>query len=761
MHAQEVVELILKKAGEDVLKQIELAAAVKDRLTDVNPNKDLPVALAIVESVKSWLKEIKNKFKGRFPNDIRSLYQGVHQAVSLADAKFSDVARVLGTSSRLLKEGRARFWAFIEGKVKDLVEFRGKMRSDKFPEEWAEFIVETWCSDRCTRASERSSDEMRNPNTKKDPEWYRLHFLEKKILTIIDIINEEGKKKFHAEYEYADGQSRPDGFKASYKYITTLRPFFVVPPKRDTAMCIYHLHQKELAAAFFNYRKQLRTDKAVTCECNRENIKDEFVLRKNLTCAADQEFDEPNCYNGKCANCKDVRSKLLGLMCAHEREASKAIEITWQSWRLGDEYKTKQRLVEVAPGKTEMKTEVKRRKDFVKTTAPFNDFVDEFVAAWKGFQVHHHEAKWQRRDWEHKKLHFPKGTFCLVADFAERGKLDEWKLEPQAKYFSGKSYAIFPMVVYLHLEDCTHMKAEEKTKLTKLFDDLGTPDDERIIKETHLVISNDMKQDVAAVEHFLDLLIDTLKKRNPNLSTMYAQSDGCKAQFKNSSFYLWISSQQEKTGVRVDWCYFCSCHGKCDCDPEGGAAKHAVAQQQLRDNMDERTRISTYEDLIQFLMAEFQTPTKSIYQKRGKGIWRRFIHWVPSDSISRDILYAEYSLKLSDPYRQITDVGEPGEVRCRHRSCHQCQVDDSSAVVGDCMHLDVKKCKNNHHCGIAQQRALSAMQLEFDEAAWAKRALALQVQAQLIGHGEIIVVMNDDPDHGAQEPFFIGEAAAL
>ncbi len=79
---KEVVELILKKAGEDVLKQIELAAAVKHRLTDVNPNKDLPVsvALAIVESVKSWLKEIKNKFKGKVlgrfknPNDIRSLY---------------------------------------------------------------------------------------------------------------------------------------------------------------------------------------------------------------------------------------------------------------------------------------------------------------------------------------------------------------------------------------------------------------------------------------------------------------------------------------------------------------------------------------------------------------------------------------------------------------------------------------------------------------------------------------------------------------
>ncbi len=62
--------------------------------------------------------------------------EGVHQAASFkladASAKRSDVARLLGTSSRLfkLKEGRARFWAFIGGKIKDLrvVEFRGKMQ---------------------------------------------------------------------------------------------------------------------------------------------------------------------------------------------------------------------------------------------------------------------------------------------------------------------------------------------------------------------------------------------------------------------------------------------------------------------------------------------------------------------------------------------------------------------------------------------------------------------------------------------------------
>ena len=49
-----------------------------------------------------------------------------------------------------------------EAEIADLVDFRGKMRSDKYREEW----VDIWCSDRCTRARDRSSDEI-NPNTKK------------------------------------------------------------------------------------------------------------------------------------------------------------------------------------------------------------------------------------------------------------------------------------------------------------------------------------------------------------------------------------------------------------------------------------------------------------------------------------------------------------------------------------------------------------------------------------------------------------------
>ena len=77
MHAQEVVELILKKAGEDVLKQIELAAAVKDTHSIARVSSRITTFLShwTLWRVQSWLKKIKGKLKGRFPSDIRFLYQ--------------------------------------------------------------------------------------------------------------------------------------------------------------------------------------------------------------------------------------------------------------------------------------------------------------------------------------------------------------------------------------------------------------------------------------------------------------------------------------------------------------------------------------------------------------------------------------------------------------------------------------------------------------------------------------------------------------
>jgi hypothetical protein len=248
---------------------------------------------------------------------------------------------------------------------------------------------------------------------------------------------------------------------------------------------------------------------------------------------------------------------------------------------------------------------------------------------------------------------------------------------------------------------------------------------------------------------------------NANLTTMYAQSDGCKAQFKNTTHYLWISEQYGKTGIRADWTFFCSCHGKCDCDPEGGACKNLVKLHQLRDSAQNRTIINNIDELAAFLEANFKNPTKSYFAKRGGGaIYQRHIHYVKASEIEvtrRDLVHAEYSLKKSDCYRQICDIGEPGVVVCRHRSCHQCRHDHKDEVGGDCIDLDFACCKEEAHCGAPQERALTAVQFEQDEEAMEFRALALQEQARRIQSGEIVCVANHDVETRSCLPFLIGK----
>ena len=65
---------------------MQLTEAVKRRLSPahVEPDKDMYVAIAITESIRAWMKELKSKHQGRFPNDVRAAYRAVHQAVATA-----------------------------------------------------------------------------------------------------------------------------------------------------------------------------------------------------------------------------------------------------------------------------------------------------------------------------------------------------------------------------------------------------------------------------------------------------------------------------------------------------------------------------------------------------------------------------------------------------------------------------------------------------------------------------------------------------
>ena len=83
-------------------------------------------------------------------------------------------------------------------------------------------------------------------------------------------------------------------------------------------------------------------------------------------------------------------------------------------------------------------------------------------------------------------------------------------------------------------------------------------------------------------------------------------------------------------GIQIDWTYFCLCHGKCDCDSEGGSCKRAVDCEQLRDTPTNQCKITRVDlELINFLKTNFVKPEKSAARKHGKGVCQRVIHYVP------------------------------------------------------------------------------------------------------------------------------------
>ena len=69
MHAAAIVEKIQATAKGDLLGQMQLAEAVKRRLSPANfePDTDLYVAFAITESIRAWMKEQVDKVSWPFP----------------------------------------------------------------------------------------------------------------------------------------------------------------------------------------------------------------------------------------------------------------------------------------------------------------------------------------------------------------------------------------------------------------------------------------------------------------------------------------------------------------------------------------------------------------------------------------------------------------------------------------------------------------------------------------------------------------------
>lgn len=229
MHAAEIVGHIQQKAGDDTLKQMELGKAVHQRLSTRASSAhgdENAINAMIVDSVREWCATLKTIYNGRFPNEIRAGYLKVLQSVGhkctarRGPFTAAAVSRVLDVKAEALIKERLRWDDWLAGDIDHFLDLRGAMRRDKFPDEWADFIVEAWLSEDVTRQSESAAHVCRNPKSRKDKHEYRIHWLERKIEDVVRIINEKGKVAFPFGATYKDDPNgdilRPQ-FEASWK----------------------------------------------------------------------------------------------------------------------------------------------------------------------------------------------------------------------------------------------------------------------------------------------------------------------------------------------------------------------------------------------------------------------------------------------------------------------------------------------------------------------------------------------------------------
>ncbi len=167
-----------------MLKLVQVLKALSERFSPKSADYG-PIDSAIVESGKDCIVGLRERYNGRYPNEVRAFF---HSAFTLVAShkhgtSYAEIGKRLNINPRHLSDGHARWseYYMTGGLSSSLVVWRGKERSDKAPEVWNIWVREVaWLHDTITRVSESTYDSMRNPHNHRDKQRYRYHWLETK-----------------------------------------------------------------------------------------------------------------------------------------------------------------------------------------------------------------------------------------------------------------------------------------------------------------------------------------------------------------------------------------------------------------------------------------------------------------------------------------------------------------------------------------------------------------------------------------------------
>ena len=126
------------------------------------------VNAAIVESVREFYSELKERHSGRYPKMVRHAWLSMNAVLGgVKDVPLTRIAEAVGVNVERLYEGKKTWTTYLETGALELIKEADKIHGNAWPKEWTEFVQAMWLHESVTRKGEGGGDYCRDPKDKR------------------------------------------------------------------------------------------------------------------------------------------------------------------------------------------------------------------------------------------------------------------------------------------------------------------------------------------------------------------------------------------------------------------------------------------------------------------------------------------------------------------------------------------------------------------------------------------------------------------
>lgn len=247
---------------------------------------------------------------------------------------------------------------------------------------------------------------------------------------------------------------------------------------------------------------------------------------------------QPTCYLNKCTACPGTEMLRKSMTIHFENKA--VDNVIYQQW--------------VSVDRTTQET----------ASLPFEDFIEAFIEKIEVLIPHSFIATQQAQFISECKKELKEGELAVLADFSENYSFVVQDAA-QGMHWNNSQATIHPFVVY-------YQYSEEEHHIS------------------FVIISDCLHHDTVAVHLFQRALITFLKSALPitDIKKITYFSDGAASQYKNRKNFVNLCSHEADFGIKAEWHFSATSHGKSACDGVGGTVKRLAARASLQKPYDQQ-----------------------------------------------------------------------------------------------------------------------------------------------------------------------------